>query len=572
MRAFMRVCVYDLCRCLLVSIVQRSWSSPDVTSPLGLSTPPFSFSTRPTKNDRGPPFRSSSISADAHHGRAPFVGSSDGIHFDGAPWIEQGDLVNAVIEQLDEANVAVIRSPPGTGKTSLCLLVQRRLQSDGMSTVHWFTGFSGAGEWKQVLEKIGLPLGATATAKDTVARQGEQCLIFDDAHLTFDKEGRMFWGTLLKNFLPLVPGVRVIIAGAYTLNTAKNSAEYTPVNFGDYCCIRRICTPREDLKVFYEALVGGVGGINRGDEWKTWHFLKESLIDMSNGHVGVVRRGIGIVADHLKVGTLSTEEEALRLLRSWCFMNELTRCFTTPLSFDQGQRDAVLHAVLCSTSSGDNETPSSYDIEMLAPLARAGILDDTGGFASPAARSFYYAMIFPGRPELLPAEMLRAESSGEKLDVLVQLAISKMSSTRLQQSAYLEGVFPKEATLQEMFVNELVSLLPVRNTITSELSTSNTDISGNVNTGGLDVYVNGDLQFVVSLTRNGLKIGRKLSELTGKYDALPCKARLLVDFRSWRGVEPKLDENRLSVCFDADFKSCTSYSRLKDPINVNLAS
>lgn len=357
----------------------------------------------------------------------------------------------------------------------------------------------------------------------------------------------------------------------------------------------RIETSQQDLERLFSIFSTRYGYQN---EWGNWHTVRDHIMNIADGHVGVVRVCIDVLHKYMLEAPREeqkTAQGAMMKLTSQTTLDDFGRCFAPPTSLNETQRNFITETILESSRRSrdqldfsDDEIVNSdaadvdaADVDAaevdptLVSLIRCGILRRTGGFSCPAARSYYYGKVYGGRPEKKPREFNDAESSDDELDVLTTLAISKMSKLRLRDLARGERLkFPKEASLQEILVEKLVSLLPVGYTITSELTTrKKVNDDGGASSGELDIYINGDLCFMLSLTRNGRDIGRKLGELEpdGKYGTLPCKAKLLVDFRNENKGTPQEDENRLSVVFEAGFSRCTIYPRKMASYSIDLA-
>ena len=192
----------------------------------------------------------------------------------------------------------------------------------------------------------------------------------------------------------------------------------------------------------------------------------------------------------------------------------------------------------------------------LGPFVRSGVLNKTGKFTNIAAEWFYNSQCFPNR----------AANPPDSLDSLVKGVVPKLSAKRLADT--LENGFPKEATFQHLFNEEMSKLLPITVKLIPELNTFVKPTEGSDGTGELDFYINGRLNWCLELLRCGYKVKKHLDRFNpvdGIYRDVPTKEYLVVDCRGpKKGSGCKADRNRCTLYFSEDFKSCRCKMRLEE--------
>jgi hypothetical protein len=90
-------------------------------------------------------------------------------------------------------------------------------------------------------------------------------------------------------------------------------------------------------------------------------------------------------------------------------------------------------------------------------------------------------------------------------------------------------------------------------------------------TGELDLYIRNGKKWVEELLRNGDKIGEHLGCIHGKYKNVALDEWLVVDCHAHPNAPKKFDQNRWSLVFSTDYRSCQCYMRLsKTPTELQL--
>ena len=371
----------------------------------------------------------------------------------------------------------------------------------------------------------------------------------DDSQNAFSTQYYPFWQFIAKSIQGLGEecDLRVIISTIYDLST---STPISPVQFSDLEHVHANISQDEAVELF--------NMFARVWRYEDWHIYRQTLIDVSklsdgNFHVGVIIGGIRMLDRCRKLpgAGIFDEPKALSNLRSAHFIDRLDRAFRLPGDFHPARRP-LLDAVLAKSTAIQTDNLS------LSPLIRAGILDSYGIFSGVASQWYYNRRCFPSRADDL---------TPESLDALVVQAVRRMSAKRLRDT--LENSFPKEATFQHLFNEAMSTLLPLTNYIIPELRTFAFDSSGNLVSGELDFYINGDLQWCLEILRLGDKIGEHLARFDyeqGKYREVQMRDYLVVDCRGEkgaRGVPVEVNEARCTLYFAGNFGSCICKMRTR---------
>jgi hypothetical protein len=302
-------------------------------------------------------------------------------------------------------------------------------------------------------------------------------------------------------------------------------------------------------------------------DWATWNDFKETLMHISNGHIGVFMQGLRMLEGmRLKAPRRPfSEDDAVNQLRGPRFFDRLERCFPSPGVIPQDQRDYILDTIVQITSlstSGDTmEVDDSVeDGSKLALLKRGGILAADDRFTCLAAEWYYYNRIFPGRASRAPASV----------DALVTDAVCSMSATRLRGAC--NGGFPKEAAFQQLFNEAISRQLPRRNIVIPELNTQAV-VEGETKSGELDFYINGELQWALELLRKGDLLEKHIHRFhptSGTYRNVQAKAFLVVDCRGPKTRAVQRMEERCTLYFSEDFRSCICAMRNEQEVVLDL--
>ena len=466
--------------------------------------------------------------------------------------LERTDLVDSTLGLFGGGGPAIIiGSPPATGKSSLLSLLEWRLQGNHKVVAATCLGKTAA-KLEAELARSGVMVGDKARLRDFVTRNGPNpvYVLIDDAQDLRDEDvNEVFWALLLK---VRVPNLRYIIASTYDLD-AHNM--WSPASFVDQPHVRfekMLITREESHRLLAHA--------HPRRAWGDWNTVHKYLHDAGKPHdadgtrVGVFQGGILALRDaatrkcahyaRLPTGDERelTENEAMMQLHSAGFVQRLNRSFK--VLRDTREEQAVLRLLRPEKVSHEPVEESDQDDHkrIVAILRRVGILVKGGnGFACPAAETFYYNHLFPGRPATRPAALLK----------LVEKVVSFISASRLDDGCEDGQRQPKEATYQHLFSEALARSLPVSNTFLAEKSVPREGHAP----GSVDFFINGDVKWALELVRGRSDVAGhvgRFDEVHGKY------AQLGVTLDEWLVVVCHTTHNA-RMKEDASPQICTLY-------------
>ena len=482
--------------------------------------------------------------------------SDNGIQMD-RDYLPRFSVVDEIVSTATKLRYVVLGSPAGTGKTSLLQLVHQKLEDDGAKVIRInMSSLFDAGFYAQRLVTDGIdvtnPL-AMEQIKDT-------WLLLDDAQRTYDRKYDPFWESIVKDISTVRRGgLHVVIAATYDLSTPKSPACFA--SLAHIAADIDEAGAKELLGMHFAALA------HENSQYGNWYDFQSTQLKMSvllpvtktpKFHLGVLMAGIHFI--HRMKGPSRpelTEEIALEKLRGADFVQLLKRCFGLE-DLEPDYKDRLLDAVI-----GRVKVVSPDDAS-LGPFIRAGVLTKECKFSTIAASWFYNDQCFPNRAMVGP----------ENLESLVKSAVQNLSAQRLRDT--LENGFPKEATFQHLFNEEMAKLLPVGNKLIPELNTIAEPLDGGNGTGELDFFINGNLNWCLELLRLGDKIRKHLARfdpVNGKYRNVSTKQYLVVDCRGpkvGRGCTP--NASRCTLYFSEDFQTCLCKMRLEEEVLLKLAN
>ena len=474
------------------------------------------------------------------------VFTTDGILPD-RPHLFREAAVEGILRTAREGQYVVIGSSAATGKTALLQLIRQKLKSQGSNVIRISLRDIGYDAIQAQFRDKGITHDF-----DALEQVRNTWLLLDDAQSVYEPKYFPLWEFLVKDIASagISSNLKVIIAATYDLRTPGS-----PVQFRDLPHISAAATEEEARHLFH--IYASAWG------WDQWDQFQDNLVSLSeltssHYHLGVVIAGLRLLDELRKMpGQQGLDEaKALSCLRSETFIYRLDRCFEILDNASDEARDRILECLLSGSFSDVG------DDAMLSTFVRAGILDTRGQFSNLAAQWYYNRRCFPSRSLTTP----------DCLDDLVISAVKSLSAKRLRDT--LVDGFPKEATFQHLFNEALSVHLPLRCFVIPEFNTFATNADGELETGELDFYINGELQWCLELLRLGDKIGEHVSrfdEYHGKYREINSKSHLVADCRGpKRGRSVQRSESRCTLLFAADFKTCQCSMRLQPDIQIAL--
>jgi len=445
--------------------------------------------------------------------------------------------------------IVIIRSPPATGKTSLLDLTEAFLKRSPNTKI---VRFPVSGNNDNLLSRLELEVSHKLTPQVLNALDRHTWILIDDAQLAFENEA--FWKVVIKDIETAnSTHIHVVIAATYDLMSQGS----TPCVFTNYAHVGDLRLTATEASSLYDGYVGKLEFVN------DWTGFKDTLLRLSNGHVGVLTGGIAMLhRAYSNSQKILTQEEALTALRGSEFRLDLARCFPCKTLMSDGQREAVAGTILNGPSGGKIGTTNGMD--PAEQLVRSGILSNDGTFSCLVAQWLYFN-IFYARPTTRP----------ESIESLILQSVKSMSALRLRQSCDPDTFnFPKEAAFQQLFNEAMTLLLPPAIVVCPELNTFARNGQGDVVTGELDFFINGELGWAIELLRLGHKIGehmQRFDPVNGKYRSVAFMDHLVVDCRGPRTFnEVKPAAERCTLYFAADFGTVEVVMRLDEVATLEL--
>ena len=465
----------------------------------------------------------------------------DGISLNG-PYIDRDEKVKSLIDTARSAPV-IIGAAPASGKTSLLALAGLWLEENESAKVIYY--YIARDPATYLLLDFKKKTGIEEERTDHL------WILIDDAQNAYAFEYEGFWQFAIK-----APhgNTHFLIATTYDAHI-----EGSPVAFRAIAHFNELGLDLKECDQLFTTL--SKKGTQNELYFAQWDRYRAELADLSGGHVGVFVQGIRMLQLELKNtprGSLPSEDDALSMLRTPKFDALLERCYPSKRELNVAQHSSVVKVIM-----GDVPVDiTTSDFAEVLRLQRHGILSGNGVFTCRAAAIYYINCLFPGRASERP----------KSIEELVIETVKTMSASRLVASK--DQGFPKEAVFQQMFFIGLATQLPPNSKVIPEKNTFITDASGkSILSGELDFYINGDLQWALELVRNGNKIGghvERFHAVTGKYRHVEPKAYLVVDCRGPKTLSVQRMEERCTLYFSDDFRSCKCAMRNNPEVVLQL--
>jgi len=470
--------------------------------------------------------------------------------------IPRQELVKKILSN----RIVVIRSPPATGKTSLLDLTEAALERSERPNVKVVrldivAGMPEKTTTQGLLAHLGdeLRVGCLPNGFRKLPEDQDTWILIDDAQLAFGAEG--FWQVVIK-YLENLPqrSLHVVVAATYDLKSHGT----TPVVFEDYPHLQDLRLSAGEAVALYDGYIAKLPFATG------WDAFKDKLLKLSNGHVGVLTGGIGLLHQECSNAQKRiTMEEALEALQGNHFKVRLHRCFPHHTLMKEEQRAYVANTICKGPLTTKKTRIDTSDSENpLAQLVRAGILTIDGTFSCLLAQHQYFNYFYQ-RPNQAP----------DNLANLIRKSVSSMSALRLLQSS-LGREFPKEAAFQQLFNEAMTMQLPPHVAVCPELNTFATNLSGEVQTGELDFLIDGgEFQWAVELLVNGDKINEHVARFdasNGKYRKVGHSEYIIIDCKRARTRSVETMANRCTLYFADDFKQVECKMGFADYENLSL--
>jgi len=506
-------------------------------------------------------FRTAPAYGTGHRSVLPFsdivVDEMNGIALESSKNVERRELVGEVMTALGESRHVLLSAPPAYGKTSLIQLLHQQHSRAGIVAIERVSLIDGRHTAQEiVLEATGIDVMAGRLPTHRTERL--VIIALDESQMKYEAAADLqFWHRLLKDMPPANQhGAKfrfLISATDYIKSTFVGSSPASFSGIKRFDRERLRLTDAEAAEVYDKHIRPHLGRDHMPS-------VRSVILNAAAGHVGLIRLSTMSLNEQFK--TTVAPDVAMRDIFSTRFMSSVDRCFGSigelPLEvIDQLRRHLL-------------EPRMQFDVNSkpIISLMRCGYLimnyDGPDGliFASPMAKRFACARLFPGR-----ADMTTAPKS---LPDLICAIMSGMSADLINTSSQPAGRFPVETAWQHLFMAGLAHNLPPGVAFVPELAClfPHNDVESQNISGAIDFYVNGDRRWGIELLVKGDRLGEHLARFekpSGKYVPLAMTDYRVVDIRPGTPTPitrhthrttvwfpPATDDNPCRVCFIQD--------------------
>ena len=464
------------------------------------------------------------------------------------PFLHRPSLLNAVLASIKDERMVLLCSPSASGKTSLLDMMLQKTDILCIYLLCCVTNFSTS---NLLLGIVCDPEGQQYNLHEIK----DPCIVMlDDAQTIYDQVE--FWAHFKKAARRIFPPhISFLIVATHILEGGQES----PVELAD---LKRF--GREDFLLSEE---DAISFLQNTDFGLTRRLRNEKLINLivteCAGLVGALRITCKALRDRFGKHQSAIAPAVYKYYQSHDWMTQMTRCFGSKhSSFINMHFNMWLSKCFMNHCAKPSEIIEEEEINCLKSLQKSGILMQSAVnspfiFTSQMAKRYYSQFLFPDRKLKLP----------KSIDSLVRRIIKNMSASLLEKSR-LNKIpdFPKEATLQHLFMHGLAKYTPASVYICPEYSVNKDDQTQMQ--GAIDFFLNGDLKWGFELLVNGKGIGEhvKRCKKGGKYHSLDMNDFVIVDFRRNKGNGFKgitSYKNRITVMFESDYSKCTCQFRKK---------
>ena len=456
------------------------------------------------------------------------------------------------------AKFTIVSSPAATGKTSLVLLFLEQLASSDYLKFH----FQCCGkEPFAMLESIGLrrrmgdlrwSMPESWTTKGVV-------IVLDDAHCIYQYAD--FWAALMKGTPRLPPNVCFIIAATYLYSGVGSNVEFgsilTRVKRGDL-----ILTDDESMDVLLHYLP---------DCLRNCHTLLNRIVTESQGNIGAILKVAEYlttkVKNHPRLPKPIDEATPMEWYLHSDLMILMERVFSSKRNYDDIETRYILTDCIRDKRKSLHGGLSTQRKNALHLLLECGVLvseyNQADLYSNLPSANLVFASVLTKRYFMNMIYSDRALKNPDSLLQLIKLTIPLLQSSILKQSVTDVSDFPKEATLQHVFMVALAANTTASTGICPELSHIYPDTADKTTSsinGEIDFYLNGDLRWGIELLISGKGIKKHMDSLrTNNRSYVNLKMRDWIVIDLLRGPVSNLvqrHDNKLSVFFAKDFSSC----------------
>ncbi|CAI2171280.1 11502_t:CDS:2 [Funneliformis geosporum] len=489
---------------------------------------------------------------------------NEGICLTSENWITRRDETVTRIDQfIQRDRVILIRAPPFTGKTSLCILLEEYYRRKRVPVLQiCFLGVEDMPFEEFWINETGKSWKYWLNPK-----HGERVIILDETHHIFDgAQYETFWLRIKSLCRQASLGRETIKVIAFSTGGRLATSAQSPVDFQQKFGFGLVhCTPSE-LKELVEAF-------NKYNSKKKIHVsekIAQHIMEFTAGHLGLIRWILNGIDNYFSYrGTsykITTDPEIMSYFTSSDFIEHVKAHRGAPLyKFNTAEGEVIDKLLL----KDELRIHSTGPDEAVTALLKAGVLfyiDDKGpefilregrvGFVSPVARllSFFHRCVSFKQPL----------QDGFTLQELVREALSRVNSKALTHNLgrSKDGMRLLERVWQMEFYRAIYSCLP------DEMHIS-PDVGRIFATDGVvDFYIS-EPQWAIELLIDGIDMKRHHERFQdgGRYSSIPIKDYIILDIRETRTVI-KSYPNTWHITPNTDF---TSFSIIEGSTSFDVS-
>jgi len=467
---------------------------------------------------------------------------NEGVKLDGSVFLTmRHETIQKLEKVLEMRNVILIRSPPYSGKTSLCKLLESHFSQNGIfayAISPLGLRISDDTKFNTLLEEV-TPFGL----EKWFGKEDDQIkiLIIDEAQMLYPYRDLLLWEKL-----KLIDGkafnTKIIFFASYGEPSIGSLG--TPYEFKDPLGADLLrCTRDECIELLHD-----FNERNRYDLLIDTT-LQEHLLIMTKRHVGFLSRILGACLDK----SMSSKELALYLL-SHDFICDIAsaRCVPKFKRLPTGQQEVCRRLVLEESLLYD-PMASNSDVEHLLKMGIIIRKKSCVEFPSPIIAALACLAFFK-------SQVVNLHDLHQNFTQFIFLTLQRIKPSVLQNTL---GKDAKNRLLERTWQMEFYR---AASSCLGHLSTVSPDV-GKVfgSEGFLDFYVNDIKQWGIELTRDGNNLEEHAERPQGIYSLIDMKEYVVLDFRKSRVNKPtrKPDPIWYVVC-DADYKSAKVSHTKKD--------
>ncbi|CAG8466832.1 9849_t:CDS:2 [Cetraspora pellucida] len=474
---------------------------------------------------------------------------NEGINLTSDNWITHREETVTRIDQFIQRDcVILIRAPPFTGKTSLCILLEEYYRKKDTPVLQ--ICFLGVED--MTFEEFWINETGKSWKYWLNPKHGERVIILDEIHHIFDgSQYESFWIRIKSLCRQASLGQEIIKIIAFSTGGRLATSVQSPVDFRRKFGFELIrCTQAELME-----LVEAFNNYNIKKKINVSEKVAKHMMEFTAGHLGLIRWILNGIDNYFSYrGTnckVTTDVEIMSYFTSFEFIEHVKAHRGAPLyKFNAAEGDVIDKLLL----NDEIRLYSTGPDEAVTALLKSGVLfyiDAKGpefilregrvGFTSPVTRllSFFHRCTSIKQPL----------KNGFTLQELVREALSRVNSRYLTHNLgrSKDGMRLLERVWQMEFYRTIYSCLP------DEMHIS-PDVGRIFATDGVvDFYIS-EPQWAIELLIDGIDMKRHHERFQdgGKYSSIPIKSYIILDIRETRTVV-KAYPNTWHITPNADF-------------------